>query len=279
MATVEHSTGMAAPIIAFLSDFGTTDWYVAAVKGVLLRIIPEARVVDISHEVPPGDVRAGALVLANARESFPAGTVFLAVVDPGVGTRRKPVALRADGCLYVGPDNGLFAPLLRPHAPDDFAAHELTNAYLFREMVTHTFHGRDLFGPVAGHLAAGSPLEKCGPGLEAAELHGLPWPEPRNLPHEHGVEGEVVYIDHFGNAITNLSKAELGDAHDPAHLSVSLKPEHVPMGNTFGDVPKGSPVAYFGSTGALEIAVNGGRADHVLSLEVGNKVDLLWQRQ
>ena len=193
-------------IVTLLTDFGTADHFVASMKGVILSLAPGATLVDVTHQVPPQDVRAGAFTLLAAHDTFPAGTVHVAVVDPGVGSARRPVVVAAGGQLFVGPDNGLFGLLYERH-PGARVFH-LTRERYFRHPVSTTFHGRDVFAPVAGALARGATPDEVGEEItDPVRLDPL-------LPRrgaDGGWEGVVLHVDHFGNCITNLTRTELPD--------------------------------------------------------------------
>ena len=192
------------PVIALLTDFGTADHYVGAMKGVMLGICPGATFVDITHEIPPQDVLGGALQLGACWQYFPAGTVFLAVVDPGVGSARRAIAVEADGRRFVAPDNGLLTMVLR--APEGGQAHfEISNPRYAAPLVSRTFEGRDRFAPAAAWLAAGVELAALGAPL--SDWVRLDIPEPRDLGDR--LEGEVLAVDRFGNLITNIGRGEL----------------------------------------------------------------------
>jgi S-adenosylmethionine hydrolase len=232
---------------------------------VLLSLCPGARIVDLSHEIPPGDVPAAAWVLAQAAPLFPAGSVHLAVVDPGVGTERRPLACEIDGRRYVAPDNGLLSRVLaRGREARAFVAAEPA---LWREPVSDVFHGRDLFAPVAAHLAGGGALADVGPEVPLEGLARDAWPEPRS---EGDVRvGAIVHVDRFGNLVTNL------EATPPAAGEVEVAGRRVPVGRTYADVPKGRLVALVGSSGFLEVAENGGSAAASLGASRGHVV--LWR--
>ncbi len=256
------------PIVTLLSDFGTRDGYVAAMKGVILGICPGACLVDVTHEVPPQDVRAGAFVLSTVYEHFPPGSIHVAVVDPGVGTDRKALGLQAARQFFVGPDNGIFSLVLRKHP--DRTAYSLENPAFRKEPVSRTFHGRDLFAPAAAHLAAGAPLESmgppCTPGME-------PWSSPRSSPRE--ILGEAIYVDHFGNIITNITRDDLGSAASLPSWRIRVGRTPVPFsGDTYGRAAPGTLLAYWGSAGFLEIAVNRGNAALTLGIVIGQRVSL-----
>jgi S-adenosylmethionine hydrolase len=271
------------PIVTLTTDFGTEDGYVGAMKGVLLSICPQARLVDITHAIPPQDVYRAAFTLYNAARFFPPQTVHLVVVDPGVGTPRRPLALRAGGMTYVGPDNGVFTPVLRER-PVEMAV-ELQNPAYYRQgdTISPTFHGRDLFAPAAAHLAAGVPLAELGP--QVTEWVTLPFPTPTLRSH-HKLVGEVLYLDHFGNAITNLGvlawkgeQLEMTPIPDPDHSyswpasgEIACRGHVVRLSRTYGDVEPGTPLALIGSNGFLEIAVRDGSAGASLGVRPGDVV-------
>jgi len=244
----------ASGIITLLTDFGSRDAYVGIMKGVALGICPAARLVDLTHEVPPQAVRVGALLLRSALGYFPDGTVHLAVVDPGVGSARNPVAVLGERAILVGPDNGLLAPAAT--ALGSYVVRRLTCQQLFRRPVSATFHGRDVFAPVAAHLAAGMAADELGPELPA--LEALDLPAPRVDPH--AVHGEVIYVDHFGNLITNIDAAAVGTFRQQT-VSVSIsKTMMSPLAASYAAVPPGAPLALIGSWGLLEVAVRDGNA-------------------
>src|SRR5262245_32283700 len=184
--------------ITLTTDFGTRDWFVGTMKGVILGIKPRARVVDITHEIAPGDIRGGAFALMASCRYFPKGTLHVAVVDPGVGSRRRAIAVRTANSILIGPDNGVLSWALRGETIQSIR--QLENRRYFLEPVSRTFHGRDIFAPVAAHLSRGVALERLG--RELHDLVRLPWPEPVKQREE--IRGEIVYIDRFGNAITNI---------------------------------------------------------------------------
>lgn len=262
-----------ARVIALLTDFGTQDAYVGVMKGVILGIARDARMVDLTHAIPPQDLRAGAYALWAAHRYFPDGTVFCAVVDPGVGSARRAIALRlaADGRRYVfvAPDNGLLTPLLDAASVE--AAVALENPRYRLPEPSTTFHGRDVFAPAAAHLAAEVPLEALGPALDPKSLVSLPWPKPQRT--ADGWNGCVLYVDRFGNLITNLAREHLADG-DWRVRAAQVTIEH--LGRTFADVPEGSPVAYIGSSGLLELGLRNGNARAAWGIGVGDPVIVQW---
>jgi hypothetical protein len=246
------------PILTLLTDFGTADAYVAEMKAVLLGATPEATLVDLTHAVQPGDLRAAAYLIGRAWRWFPVGTVHLAVVDPGVGTARAALALGRDGHRFVGPDNGLFTQVLHD------AAVEIVTLPT-PDRAAPTFHGRDLFAPAAAALAAGAALHTLGEPF-AGVPHRLSYREP----HYEGkvVVGEVVYVDRFGTLVTNLTPDLV-----PDYAMLEVEGLDVgPLRRTFGDVPTGGLLAYLGSGGQVEIAVRDGSATRRLGLGVGGRI-------
>jgi len=228
-------------VITLLTDFGLSDTYVGQVKGAILAIAQDAPLVDLTHAVPPQDVQAGAFLLWSAVEVFAAGTVHLAVVDPGVGSKRRAIAIRSRrGDLFVGPDNGLLLPAVTRLGGTNLAV-ELTDERYWRSSPSRTFHGRDIFGPVAAHLASGAPLEAVGQPI--SDFHRLELPEPR------GLAGEVIHVDAFGNLVTNLPADRL-----PARYRVTLEGHMVSPAPHYQAVKPGELLALVGSAGLLEIS-------------------------
>jgi S-adenosylmethionine hydrolase len=256
------------PVIALLTDFGLQDHYVGAMKGAILTVCPEATLVDVVHDLPVHEVAAGALALDAAYRHFPPGTVFVAVVDPGVGSDRRAIAVGAGRWLFVGPDNGLFTYVLDSHP--SARVHVLANPLLFREPLSPVFHGRDLFGPAAGRLARGLPLEEVGPPVADPVRLALP-PKTRT---DEGWEGVVLRADRFGNLTTNLLEPDLETlaGRGLAGLEVGLGGQVVPLVRSYSDVEVGRPCALVGSSGRLEIAVRGGRADALPGTAPGARV-------
>ena len=255
-------------VITLTTDFGTRDWFVGTMKGVILGINPNSALVDISHEIPSGDIRAGAFVLAASYRFFPNGTVHVAVVDPGVGSQRRAIAVQTSKYFFVGPDNGLLSWALRQEKI--LAIHALENQRYFLEEVSQTFHGRDIFAPVAAHLSCGVAIRQMGRRLK--DLVRISWPRPRR--NRNRVDGEVVYLDRFGNAITNVQTEGIADLVK-RQPSVYLGGKRLcRLGPFYQSVAKGTPIAVFGSSGFLEIAINGGNAARELGIRVGDSVRL-----
>jgi len=255
------------PVIALLTDFGLRDHYVGTMKGVMLGICPDAALVDISHEIPPQDVAAGAMELAASYRFFPAGTVFLCVVDPGVGSGRRPLAAAADGYLFVAPDNGLLSLVLG----DAAAIVELTNEAFRLPLVSRTFEGRDRFAPVAAWLARGTALTDFGPVVQS--ITRLSLPRPRVSSSE--IHGEVVRVDRFGNLITNIDAQAIAAFAVPSALNVTIgSGPALSLVMTYADVEEGTLCALVGGSGYLEVACRGGSASDRLALGRGAAVHL-----
>ncbi len=256
-------------IITLTTDFGTADSYVGQMKGVMLGLAPGAAIVDISHGVPPQDVVAGALMLDSAIDSFPDGAVHVAVVDPGVGGGRRPIAVRTERCFFVGPDNGLFTAALERHRPLEIVS--LSNPEFHRQPVSDTFHGRDIFAPAAAHLANGVAMGRLGAPL--ADITQLDWPQP--VAHGAGLKLRAIRVDRFGNIITNLTvgqfdgwRAGLWGQNDPVVIRIA-RHRIGRISRTFSDVCVGELLAYWGSGGGLEVAVRDGSAAENLGVSVG----------
>jgi len=258
------------PLIALLSDFGKRDWFVGAMKGVLYSITPEATIVDISHDITPYNVLEGAFCLNMAYRHFPGGTVFCGVVDPGVGSEREPIVIYGDGCYYVGPNNGLFHFIIAELK--DWECRIIQNSAFMLNEVSATFHGRDIFAPTAAHLAAGTHFEDAGPELRKERIVRLDKYEPEITPK--GVRTRVVYIDRFGNLITNCTHGHFGPIEKIRKASINKNEIVITPGQTFGDVDAGETIAYVGSSGFLEIAVNQRNASEIFNVRVGDLIDV-----
>ncbi len=256
-------------VVTLLTDFGTVDPYVAAMKGALLSKAPNVQIVDLSHEIPPQDVLTAAMVLGEAARHFPAGTLHLAVVDPGVGTERRILAGRFGGQLFLFPDNGIIT----------FVAQKLTLEtivtvrnikYLPATAPSQTFHGRDVFAPVAGHILSGVELSKLGPVPESYKLLDLP--VPQEGPDE--IAGEVIYVDRFGNLVSNIRESAVRERFSAlSAVRVFCAGRKVgPLQGTYGFVEPGEPLALFNSMGYVEVAVNRGSARETLNAKIGDEI-------
>lgn len=249
--------------IALLTDYGLQDAYVGLLKGALLSVNPQARIVDLTHEVPPQDVREGSRFLAAALPYFPDGTIFVAVVDPGVGTDRAIVGLETDRHFVLAPDNGLAGFL----ASGARRIVRIQESKYFLKPVSRTFHGRDIFAPVAGHLSRGIDLAKFGPLVKRIVAFDDAAP---SVAADGALRGEVVSIDRFGNLITNIPGDLMRDARR-VRITVGRRVVRS-LSRSYADVRKGHLLALIGSTGHLEISVNQGNARRVSGVRKGDRV-------
>lgn len=246
---------MPRPIIALLTDFGTRDAYAGVMKGVILEICPDVTLVDLTHDVPAHDVRHGARTLATCVPYYPAGTIFVAVVDPGVGSPRRAIAADTGPHRFVAPDNGVLSAVFE--ASPAKAIVEITAAEFRRPTVSRTFEGRDRFAPAAAHLARGVALAALGPPVR--DPVRLDWPAPVSSPG--AIEGVVDHVDHFGNLVTNIPRDLVEKRLADGAVDITLAGH--PAGRlvrTYAEAAAGEACALIGSTDHLEIAVNGGRA-------------------
>ena len=269
-ARLSASPRLRVPLITLLTDFGTADYFVAAVKGVILAANPNASLVDITHEIAPQDIEAGAFTLLAACTSFPAGTIHLAVVDPGVGSSRRPILIKAREQFFVGPDNGIFSYVCDQTAGLEIV--HLTNSKYFRHPVSPTFNGRDIFAPVAAALSTGTRPEEFGKKIkDYVRLQPLKAETSR----QGETLGRIIHIDRFGNCVTNITQAELTSDMIAAGVKVRLKRKVVKSFRSYFVEDTGSKdkvFAIWGSAGFLEIATAGDSAARVLSARRGDPV-------
>ncbi len=260
------------PIITFTSDFGRREYYVGAVHGAILSICPRARIVDISHEFAPHGILEGAFTLLGAYACYPAGTVHLAVVDPGVGSTRRGIIVCTDRYRLVGPDNGIFSLIYQREKVEKVISIESESC--FRKPVSPTFHGRDIFGPAAARLACGTDVSEFGPEVQDYQRIELP------LPHKVGrtkLEGAILQIDRFGNAITNISPEDVR-----SQLSAKTRPLSFFAGGQeitahyryYAEAERDEVFSLLGSSGYYEIAAQGTSAARLLKLAEGAKVEV-----
>jgi S-adenosylmethionine hydrolase len=255
---------MARPTVALLTDFGTRDHYAGTMKGVVLGVCPDATLVDIGHEIPAHDVVAGALELAACYRYFPHGTIFLVVVDPGVGSSRRGIAADVGDYKFVAPDNGVLSAVFLESPPKKVV--ELTERKYARATLSRTFEGRDRFAPAAGFLAKGIALAALGKGI--TNFHTLDLPRP--VIAGDRLSGEVVRVDRFGNLITNIDRRTFEQFTGEAALAIEVGGKEVPrVVATYAEAPAGELCALFGSTDHLEVAINAGDAAAVLGLGRG----------
>lgn len=264
-------------IITLLTDFGTHDPYVGMMKGVILGTNPDAKLVDLTHEIAPQDIRGGAWTLANAVPYFPHGTVHLAVVDPGVGGTRRAIVAHLGKFYFVGPDNGLVSFIWHRLSDAERAAAvfiELTNPRYHLPDVSMTFHGRDIFAPVAAQLSAGLLIEELGPvvaGKPGSENGIILIDVPQVQRQDSALVGSIIAIDHFGNAISTITAADVRTLGGNPH--VQLGQTRIPtISHTYAAVPEGQPLALIDSSGYLEVAVRNGDAARGLGITLGDSI-------
>jgi S-adenosyl-L-methionine hydrolase (adenosine-forming) len=265
-----------APVqITLLTDFGTTDYYVAAVKGVILSINPSATIVDITHQIPPQNIEAAAFTLLTCYRSFAVGTIHLAVVDPGVGSSRRAILVSAGGYFFVGPDNGIFSYVLDNE--NDSRVFHVTAEKYFRQPLSNTFHGRDVFAPVVAALSKGIPPESLGPEIQNAVRMASLKPV---LYKDGSAQGRIIHVDHFGNCITNFDRAAFLNTNGE-NMSLLVNGKRIKVLREFygeGKTDK-SAFAIWGSAGFLEISVQSRSAAKKLKAKRGDTVTLKIARE
>lgn len=260
------------PIITLTTDFGLEDGYVAAIKGVILGRTPEATIVDLCHAISPQDIGQAAYVIHDTFSSFPTGTIHVVVIDPGVGSDRGIICLAAQGHSFLAPNNGVLGLLLDAEAKAFLAQ----RPDLYQQPVSQTFHGRDIMAPLAAHLAAGHPPQSIGPALA---LEGLVVP---NLPvpgidrRSRRINGCIIRIDHFGNLITNISRADVRElTATPTNLTLCLGPHRLNSWHeNYSQTPAGQPLILINSSGLIEVAINQGHAANRLAVKIYDSVIL-----
>jgi hypothetical protein len=260
--------------ITLLTDFGLSDVYVGVMKGAIAQINPQLKVIDITHDIGPQNITAARFCLMTAYAYFPTETVHIAVVDPGVGSSRRAIAIQCANCFLVGPDNGLFSGVLSRERA--IACVQLTNPQYWRTpQPSSTFHGRDIFAAVGAHLATGVRLEELGEAIDPSSLVQLQIPNCTVT--ATGIEGCVQYVDRFGNLITNIPNNCIKSNNWSVKIDRISDAILIPSGETYNDCQPGDLVAIIGSDGWLEISVNGDSAQSVLKLECGAIVQLVFE--
>jgi hypothetical protein len=254
-------------VITLTTDFGLADSYVAAMKGVILRIAAHVTLVDISHFIPAQNVRRGSAVLRDAAPYFPAGTIHVAVVDPGVGSARRPIAVRTPQATFVGPDNGLFTFALAGDSTSQPRVVHLDNPQVWLPAVSPTFHGRDIFAPVAAHLAAGMPFEWLGTPIDDPVL--LSAALAQRLP-DGAIRGHIETVDHFGNLVSDVPASWLAGGQWTVHIAGLAIPG---LSATYAQVLPGAVLALIGSSGRLEIALRNGDVAAHLRVQPGEPIE------
>ena len=256
-------------IVTLMTDFGTKDGYVGAMKGVILGINPRCTVVDITHEIPPQGIFEGAFVLGNTYRSFPGGSIHLGVVDPEVGAHREALVVETEGYYFVGPDNGLFTWIYRKE--DVKQVHGIRNRDFFRKPTSQTFHGRDIFAPIAAHLSLGRKPEEFGVRLDQWSEIDIPEPRVTNK----GFVGEVIHIDRFGNLITNLPRRLLEPLAGQGPLRIHIKGRRISgLKTAYAEARRGELMAMFDSFDLLEIFLMGDSAGEALKAGKGERIEL-----
>jgi S-adenosylmethionine hydrolase len=237
-------------------------------KCVMTEICPDGRFIDLCHEVDPQNILSGAYLSTTALPHVPDGGVLMSVVDPGVGSKRRAIAVEWNDIFLVGPDNGIFDLVFKHDEPEQIVS--LENESFFRSEVSSTFHGRDVFAPVSAHLAAGADIDELGSELALDDLERLPPSDP--FLEEDRIECHIIHVDRFGNLITNLGREEMLDWLDDREPTIRLDETRIPMERTFSAARNGQPIAYFGSTNQLEIAVNNGDAARYFGANQGTTI-------
>ncbi len=257
----------ASGIITLTTDFGTRDPYAGIMKGMALTANPDAKIVDITHEIPPQDILNAAFTLMRAYAYFPAGAVHVAVVDPEVGGKRKGIAVRTERFFFVGPDNGVFSMVFQREKPLEIR--EILNPPFIMEHISNTFHGRDIFAPCAGRLSAGSAFSDIGPELSRTVF--LRSPRPTRL--RNFLEGEIISVDSFGNLVTNIPEKMFRSFAGKRKTEIYFATDRFPtVHRHYSEAPPGTPLALFGSSGYLEISVNAGNAQDYYMTSIGATV-------
>ncbi|NTW82725.1 MAG: SAM-dependent chlorinase/fluorinase [Chlorobiaceae bacterium] len=257
-------------VIVLMTDFGLNDPWVGQMKGVILSLCPSARIVDLTHAIEPQNIVHGAFMLGKSCRYFPEKTIFVSVVDPGVGTSRRPIALETSRHIFIGPDNGLFTPVLEQE--EIMCCMHITENRFMLPKQSSTFQGRDLFSPVAAHLTSGISLKETGVEIDPCDCIRIDMPACKSPDNGRSWEGSIIYADHFGNLITSLDSDLIGNPEQWLVIADNVDP--LPISVTYCCVENKKPLAYAGSSGMIEIAVRNGNAAGSLNLANGDKVRL-----
>ena len=265
---------MAQNIITLTTDFGTTDIFIGVMKGVILNINPDAKIIDITHDIEPQDVYAGAFLLSSAHRYFPPGTVHVGVIDPGVGSARRAIAVETERYYFVAPDNGLLSYTL--HKEKVRRAVNLTNPKYFLPQISNTFHGRDIFAPVAAHISRGVSLNLFGEQI--TNIVQIPISTPDTS--ETQIIGQIIYIDRFGNLITNISHQLFEVVKKGRDFTISVKDRQIQrICRAYAESSVGELLGIFSSFGNLEIAINAGNAAETLGIRRGDSIKIRFQQE
>ena len=255
------------PIITLTTDFGLTDIYVGEMKGVIFQINPQVQIVDITHSIPPQNLFSAAFQINNVYQYFPAGSIHIIVVDPGVGSQRRSIVCQTEKATFVCPDNGICTKIFEQE--ELIRAIEITNLNFCLPQVSRTFHGRDVFAPVAAYISCGISLTDLGPEISNITMLSIPQPKIT----EDGIIGEVIWIDHFGNAITNVSMESFKSTFFNAKFAIQIAGMEIDrLSSFYNESDVGSTLALVNSSGNIEIAVNQGSASSILNIKVGEKI-------
>lgn len=263
-------------LIALLTDFGDEDWYVSAMKAAIYKLNPSAKIIDISHKVKPYDITGGAFLLSSSESAFPDKTIFCCVVDPGVGSNRDIICATDGRSIYIAPNNGLLELIYKKSK--NWRAFQFTNYSLIKNSIGKTFHGRDIMGPLSALLSSGTKLEETGEKCDYLVTSHIP--EPIYIFENKTIELHILYIDHFGNLITNLHSENFKQSGFPIKKSceyyIMIDNKKISgFSETFSEKNPGDPLFYWGSSGNLEIAVNLGRANNLFSINIGDRILLM----
>ncbi len=255
------------PAVVLMTDFGLGDTYVGQMKGVILSLAPAAPIIDLTHAITPQNIAQGTFLLGKSTPYFPDGTIFVAVVDPGVGTSRKAIAVETARHIFLAPDNGLLTSIFQ--AGEVKRCVTITNEHYMLPSRSSTFHGRDVFSPVAAHLASGVTVEELGPEIDPSTCTRIPLPGCQSRDDGASWEGSIICTDHFGNLITSLDSDVLDRSKK---WIIHAGKYQLPVCGTYGDVAERQPLAYTGSSGMIEIAIRNGNAAKMLGLNDGEPV-------
>ncbi|HLK68670.1 MAG TPA: SAM-dependent chlorinase/fluorinase [Bryobacteraceae bacterium] len=262
---------MRKPILTLTTDFGSSDHYVGAMKGVILDICPQAEIVDITHEIPAYEIAEGAFTVSQAYRYFPKKTIHVVVVDPGVGSARRPILMEAAGHYFVAPDNGVLGLI---YSENKHRVRIISNEFYFRKPVSRTFHGRDIFAPVAAHLACGTPGARFGKIIQDYVRPAFEKPQPNG---KNSWRGRILKIDRFGNCITNFRECEFPRLSEKSFSLAIGMAEICGMANNYSDCKSGALCLIAGSSGYLEVSVNQGSAAKVIGCQTGSVAELtIW---
>ena len=256
-------------VVTFLSDFGISSYYIAQMKGVIFKSYPQVTCIDISHSISPQDIQAGAFILRSTVPFFPKGTIHIAVVDPGVGTQRRGIVIITNNHVLIGPDNGLLIPAAQDQGT--FTVYEISNKSYISNSISSTFHGRDIFAPIAAHILQGIAFDTIGPIIHDFTYADINEP----LVSPTSITGEVVFIDDFGNIITNINRSLVQSkliAGNMFTITIKEKTVQIPYHQTYGFLPQGQLLLTIGSMNLVEIAINQGNAAKVLDISVRDPI-------